>query len=42
LAERPQVVAAFWARIQRRQWMTEDTARAYRRRSLLQDNPASG
>ena len=31
-----------WIKIHRREWMTEDAARAHRRHSLLQDNPASG
>ncbi len=35
-------LAAFWTRIRRRQWMTEEDARWGRRHSLLQDNPASG
>ncbi len=35
-------LAAFWTRIHRRQWMTEEDARWGRRRSLIQDNPASG
>ena len=40
--ERDEALAAFWVKIHRRNWMTEEMARAYRRRSLLQDNPASG
>ncbi len=40
--ERPAATAALWVRIQRREWMTEEAARAYRRRSLMQDNPTSG
>ncbi len=35
-------LAVVWKRVRRREWMTEDMARALRRRSLLQDNPASG
>ena len=42
LVERPAAAAALWVRFQRREWMTEEAARAYRRRSLLQDNPTSG
>ena len=42
LVERPAAASALWVRIQRREWMTEEAARAYRRRSLLQDNPTSG
>ncbi len=42
LAERPVVLTAFWIRLHEPDWMTEEAARAYRRRSLLQDNPTSG
>lgn len=42
LGERREVVVSIWAKIQRRDWMTEEAARGRRRRSLLQDNPASG
>ena len=38
----PVALAVIWTRVRRREWMTEDAARAFRRRSLLQDNPASG
>ena len=40
--ERREALVASWGRFQRREWMTEEAARACRRRSLLQDNPASG
>jgi hypothetical protein len=40
--KRPHILAVAWAKVRRREWMTEDAARAFRRRSLLQDNPASG
>jgi hypothetical protein len=33
---------SLWARVHRQTWVTEEAARRYRRRSLLQDNPASG
>ena len=42
LVEKSAALSAFWIRIQRREWMTEEAAHAYRRRSLLQDNPTSG
>ncbi len=42
LAGRPAPLTTLWIRIRRRQWMTEEDARWARRRSLLQDNPASG
>ena len=42
LAERREVVVAIWMRFHRRRWMTEEAAHADRRRSLMQDNPASG
>jgi hypothetical protein len=41
LVEPPAAAASLWVRIQRREWMTEEDARAYRHRSLLQDNPTS-
>jgi hypothetical protein len=41
-AERPEALQAFWVRIHRHAWMTEEAARAHKRRSLLQDNPTSG
>jgi len=39
---RPAVLVTVWSRIHYRPWLPEDAARALRRRSLLQDNPASG
>ncbi len=36
------VLATVAMRLRRRVWMTEEDARGYRRRSLLQDNPAGG
>jgi hypothetical protein len=35
-------MALFWIGIHEPDWMTEEAARAHRRRSLLQDNPTSG
>ncbi len=29
-------------KMRRQQWMTEEAAKAFRKRSLLEDNPASG
>jgi hypothetical protein len=42
IAARGAALTAFWLRIHRRAWMTEEAACAFRDRSLLQDNPASG
>jgi len=42
LVEPPLALTTLWIRIHRREWMTEEAARDHRRRSLLQDNPASG
>ncbi len=42
VGRRRAALTAFWMRIQRREWMTEDAARAFRHCSLMQDNPASG
>ncbi|RBP13843.1 hypothetical protein DFR50_111105 [Roseiarcus fermentans] len=42
LAGRPAAFATFWVKIHRQEWMTEESAHAHRRHSLLQDNPASG
>ena len=42
LVERRVVLSAFWMRIRPREWMTEEAAQVDRKRSLLQDNPASG
>ena len=42
LPERSVALTAFWMRIYAPEWMTEETARADRRHSLLQDNPTSG
>ena len=42
VAERAVALAMVWFRADRRAWMTEEAARETRRRSLLQDNPASG
>ena len=35
-------IVGFWASARREQWMTEEAAKARRRRSLLEDNPTSG
>jgi len=42
LAEQSATLAAFWFTIRKRDWMTEEAARAHRRHSLLQDNPTAG
>ena len=41
-ARRPAVLVMVWSRMHYRPWLPEDAAHALRRRSLLQDNPASG
>jgi hypothetical protein len=35
-------IVSFWSRIRGDPWMTEEAAKANRRRSLIEDNPTSG
>jgi hypothetical protein len=42
LDERPIAVVRLWLKVQQDPWVTEETARCCRRRTLIEDNPASG
>jgi hypothetical protein len=42
LDERPVAIVRFWFKVKPDPWVTEETARCCRRRTLIEDNPASG
>jgi hypothetical protein len=39
---RPGAIVRFWFKVKPDPWVTEEAARACRRRSLIEDNPTSG